>query len=532
MGKEAPDFIPDEEARTPADAAPDFIPDDHPSEPTQDSPGVGSQVAEGVGRALDYGGGLSRVALSQSAPAQMADALQAYLRKKPMVSGGMSDWGRALKGDAPRSAEFMDRAGIPEGGSLSDLIPGAYTSSPEEAEKFWRLKLAKGGLFDPTARGTAGFALDTITDPLTGLSGLKKLAEGGGALSKISNGLRRLANPLQTSEDALRSGAIKATEAHLRPTPGIKRIKGPENMADIAAETLDSGSMKAGTKASGTSERLSNLKEESGKVMGDYIDEAKGQIHPQEIADKFDAQVIEPLRGTDANKPLVESLEKTKQGFLDQYAGTADIYEQMNPDLKAIFDKLPEQSKTQVLETMAKQKTMGAAQTEAEKRAVTNNIDYDALGRRTPKGNAQKGWANVLADTGENLIDEPGFTAAKRTFGNASSAKKMADRTSSLTHGMGLMGHLTDLAVAGEAARELYNGDTKGLGLLAARALTRGRMASTAGVGLNNLSKLAGSKYAPAIDAVIRRKEINALSPASNNPWQNALQSQTNGGNQ
>lgn len=491
---------------------------------TQEPEGL-AKVADYAARGLDYAGGLSRVGLANSAPARTIDLLQSYLRNKPPALNQEGDMGRALVGHAPRSDEYLERAGVPEGPSFSDALPaireiGKKSSGPmailsampsyadpNDANAPW-YQPTKGGMLDPSLRGAAGVVGDALTDPISYM-GLTKLAQG-----------------------PLRSGALAATEAHLRPTPGMKLNKGPEKMAEIAAETLDSGSMKAGSKASGTAKRLQNLKDDSGQVMGNFIDESEGQVRAHDIADKFDAQVIEPLRATNADRHVVAYLEGEKNAFLEKYAGTKGIYESMSDDLKKLFDQLPEESKPAVLDAMAKEKTISPAQIETEKRAVNNNIDYDSNRKPTAKGQGQKGLANVLKTTSEDAINDPAFDAAKKTFGNASDAQKMAKRTASLLGGgVGLLGHLTDLATAVEGGRALYNGDWRGLGLIGARALTRGRMASTAGVGLNNLSKLAGSKYAPAIEVVLRRKGINAMSPPSN-PWANAVQSQPNGGNQ
>jgi hypothetical protein len=167
-------------------------------------------------------------------------------------------------------------------------------------------------------------------------------------------------------------------------------------LADIAAETLDSGAMKPLSKAASTAENLGKLKDQSGAVMGDMVNESTAQIRPQDIADRFDAQVIEPLRGTEANKDLVAHLEAKKKSFLDNYTGTEGIYESMPDDLKKIFDSMPEQSKPAVLEALAKEKTVTPAIVEREKQGVNQNIEYDSNRKPTAKGLAQKGWANVL----------------------------------------------------------------------------------------------------------------------------------------
>ena len=79
----------------------------------------------------------------------------------------------------PSSSELMKRAGVPEGAKLSDYV-GGY-GQPGQSPWY---QPEKGGLLDPTLRGTGGFGMDVATDPLTYLTlglgpiGKKALAEG------------------------------------------------------------------------------------------------------------------------------------------------------------------------------------------------------------------------------------------------------------------------------------------------------------------------------------------------------------------
>lgn len=78
-----------------------------------------------------------------------------------------------IQGEKRAFGEVMERAGIGAGPSLSDLLPEGipgrtlvpYSETGEE------LPLQRGGIFDPTVRGTAGLILDIAADPLTYVTG-------------------------------------------------------------------------------------------------------------------------------------------------------------------------------------------------------------------------------------------------------------------------------------------------------------------------------------------------------------------------
>jgi len=108
--------------------------------------------AEPILRTLDYPAGLVRGAI--------AGGLEAATGRDDLV-----DIKDVIKGKAPSSGEILEKLGVPEGGSLSDVLPGMYSKTGKG------LALEKGGLFDPTARGVAGAAIDVALDPLALLAG-------------------------------------------------------------------------------------------------------------------------------------------------------------------------------------------------------------------------------------------------------------------------------------------------------------------------------------------------------------------------
>lgn len=106
------------------------------------------EKADPVLRVLDYPAGLLRGAVGGVA--------EAVTGRDDLV-----DIKDVLKGKAPSSGELLEKMGVPEGKSLSDILPGMYSESGKGAA------LQKGGMFDPTTRGAAGFAADIVLDPLS-----------------------------------------------------------------------------------------------------------------------------------------------------------------------------------------------------------------------------------------------------------------------------------------------------------------------------------------------------------------------------
>lgn len=78
--------------------------------------------------------------------------------------------------NVPDSKTLAIRGGTPLT-SLSEKIPGAFSETGEG------VRLKKGGFFDPTAAGAAGFGLDLAT-PLPGVGEIKALGSVGGTVAK------------------------------------------------------------------------------------------------------------------------------------------------------------------------------------------------------------------------------------------------------------------------------------------------------------------------------------------------------------
>lgn len=168
--------------------------------------GIGGQILEGVGRALDYTGGLGRTAV-----AQVADVFT----DKDLVQEG--DWSKAFKGQAPSGEQILDRAGMEEG----------------------------------FGRDAAGFALEVLADPLT-YTGVGALAKGAGkGLAKA--GLQKTGNVVSKTGKAVDSALNLPSTAISKGGKGlykfgmgrideISRKYGKEPVSDLLLEKGIKGS--------------------------------------------------------------------------------------------------------------------------------------------------------------------------------------------------------------------------------------------------------------------------------------------------
>jgi hypothetical protein len=419
-------------------------------------------------------------------------------------------WDEFTKTQDPSAHAMMQSITYP-GGLVSDAGIEAlkrFTGHDGLGKDEWMKALAgnatpateqlKDAGYGPLAQYGLGIPYGVATDPLASVGG----------------------SALRGSEDALRDAALSATERHLRPTPRVAQAIGPEGMKDIASTVLDSGAMKPFSKAEQTAAKLENLKDESGALMEDMINSSKGTANPVDIANRFENEIIAPLRDVSGQENLIGRLEKQKNDFLAKYAPAV-----LTPQEQAMVDTLPSELQNQVKDSLLEAKApggqkgpMNASQLEKQKRIEQHDINYYTDSNLRQK--AQKDWARLLKEEGEKVVGDPAFTPAKKTYGNAAAAQDMLDRTAALTNGgTGLLGHLTDLGVAMPAIESLANGHVAGVPLVALRQFLKGRMASGTANVLNDLSKFAGSKYAPLIDSAIRRQSINGT-----NPWANALQ--------
>jgi hypothetical protein len=153
------------------------------SEKAPEEPGVLDYAMRG----LNYVGGLGR--------GTVAAGLE------PLIGKDIVSPKEIMTGQVPGSAELMERAGVPAGYSLSNLIPGAFSETGQG------LPLEKGGMFDITARGAGGLVGDIALDPTTYIL---PLAKGGGMVAK---GARAALNPVGEALGLIGKGAGKVGTA-------------------------------------------------------------------------------------------------------------------------------------------------------------------------------------------------------------------------------------------------------------------------------------------------------------------------------
>lgn len=244
---------------------------------------TGRKALDYASRALDYAGGISRQSLMSSPGMTALDLLQSYLRKKPMLNQPQ-DLQNALVGKAPRTSDYLDRAGVPNG-SLSDVLPNLYTKTPEEANSFLRLKMAKGGLLDPTIHGTAGLVGDIATDPMTyaGLGEIKAMLP-----ASVGNALEKVSKPISSAVEKLGEKYYKS---------GWKRID--EGAKDFTANRVGKPASEVGLdhgiwgSERGIEEQVDNLVDKLSDIKtNEIIPKIKGKVNAkdawnQEVKDRL-----------------------------------------------------------------------------------------------------------------------------------------------------------------------------------------------------------------------------------------------------
>ncbi len=146
----------------------------------------------------------------------------------------------------PDSDELYKRAGVPQGAKLSDYVPGygAPGKSP------W-YQPEKGGMLDPTVRGTGGFATDVALDPLTYMSLgtntlAKEAAEKGAAKAALKEASASQSGKLGQVLDMGANGINKAVDTVAMPTTALAEKASGNRVGQVLkaaatspSETLD-----------------------------------------------------------------------------------------------------------------------------------------------------------------------------------------------------------------------------------------------------------------------------------------------------
>ena len=194
-----------------------------PPAPPPEQPGIMRQGLDYALRGLDYAGGNARTALATGA-GMVQNAVQGKNPLAQEITTG-EDVKKALKGQAPTSAEYLRRLGVPEGGSLN--VPG---------------------LGKVTIRGAAGLAADIATDPLTLVA---KAVKGSPYLEKLFN------SPGKASE-ALGEAVYKSAL--------------PEHAREAAPAIIEAGAPVGGTAK--LAQKVQDMSNTMGKLRQGLYDRA------------------------------------------------------------------------------------------------------------------------------------------------------------------------------------------------------------------------------------------------------------------
>jgi hypothetical protein len=266
----------------------------------QPEPGLGMKALSAVGKGVDYAGGVTR-----AAAANIADAFV------PGDIATKEDLLNALKANPPSTDEYLERSGIPEGYSLSDLMPSIYSKTGEG------LPLKKGGALDPTTRGAAGFVGDVALDPLTYLSfgasgAAKQAAKTGTKLTKTQKATRAITNPIEALSEYAGKGIYKS---------GLKRID--QEAAKFGKEPVSDVLMKYGIAGSAKSiyNQMDDLAAKLSSEANNIIQEAaeKGATVSMKDAMKIAQDRVGKLRAPRDPKlsPIADSLDDEIKKYLD-----------------------------------------------------------------------------------------------------------------------------------------------------------------------------------------------------------------------
>lgn len=261
--------------------------------------GVLGQVLDGAKRVLDYPGGLVRTGdaaitslfggENTSGSAKPVNALiSKFDTSKEVVT--MNDFKEALKGNAPSSADYLARMGLPELGSVNIPLLGKITG-----------------------RGVVGFATDVAADPLTSISNLIK--EGGAAGKVIASVVNAPGAGAEALGESVYRSALKKVDAKVAQKTG-------EAGTPVADALLQQGAPVGGTEK--LAQKVQDMSATMGKLRQGLYDEAtKAGVKVTPDAFPQAQAVLDRLRRDPNLTPLADTLGE----MVDKYksAGPQDL---------------------------------------------------------------------------------------------------------------------------------------------------------------------------------------------------------------
>lgn len=373
-------------------------------------------------------------------------------------------------------------AGNLGGGLLTAFIPGLGISKAAGTAANIA-KVAGAGAVSSIGSGEQDGSLGEVG---------KDAAIGAGA-GVVGYGLGQLAQKLIPEATKSAEYAEKKIVEHLRPTPKVARVLGPDRLKEVGREVLDSGAVSFGSKATDTAAKLGEQRQLLGKAIGDVLENSEGKVNLAELAGNIEKSVIEPIAGQAANQKIVDGLRGDTQNLVKTYVDKMMSSDEKNRIMRQVLDSVDgDQAKALPIfyQKAAKAIDLTPQQLELEKRAINKGINY----LTDPKAaqEAKMGFANTIKDASEGAVNNPLFQKLKSSFGKTAEAQAMAERTAGLTDsGTGLLGHLWDMGVDNAAFNAVMHGEPITGGLLAGgRALTKGKINSALGVTADQASKL------------------------------------------
>ena len=272
------------------------------SDEPKEEAGLGAKALDLGLRGLDFVGGLARTSAAGltdlgRVAGQVPEAIQKGdpgVLTEFQTATRPGDVTQALQGRAPGSAEFLERAGVPEGQQF-DILPEG-TKIP--------LTNIDVGTGTTSARDIAGFGLDVATDPLSLLTGGQ------------TGAIRAAATPLKS---ATRTGGKKLFKSAFKKLDEVAARKGKQTPpSDVLLKHGIAGSNKA-------------VEEKTFKLLGQLKGQRDSMLDAAEDAGAF-------VDVKEAVKPVKEKIEQIKKG---RNAFKKDIAQSVERQVKKIEKSAP-----------------------------------------------------------------------------------------------------------------------------------------------------------------------------------------------
>jgi hypothetical protein len=184
---------------------------------------------------------------------------------------------------APGTATMLERAGVPQQGHLSDILPDGIPFQPAGSgeNKPWyapsKYAPEKGGMLDVTGRGVEGGILDMAADPLTYASfGVNKVVQAAKAAGEeLSPALRALSKMLNPASNTVEAFGQHQYDKGMAPLI----VKGNEFGKDISDTLYNQGiwgrSSKIAQMGDEAAEKLKASRDSTMKSAQDVIDQGE-----------------------------------------------------------------------------------------------------------------------------------------------------------------------------------------------------------------------------------------------------------------